>query len=944
MGNQPNSSKNRISPNKNNSKSSLSLSKRGNSLTSSRTQKTKLFKNGSLPRVSSFNNTNIITNNITSSNNSSSLRNSAKFTITAKNITIEKSSFAKSNAKVSDKTEINFIFSSLSTHPLFSMLDADSIKSIINKQINKVIVKPNAILYSSQSDPEYCYLLYKGKLLVKNDDDDTIIKEINVGNLFGEKDIIENNQRVDNVICDPNQESTIFALGKDYLLDIIKNIRKKYRENIETFFTSYFPLLNSYELIKKNIIHDCLILYNFKEDVQINYSNNIYIIYSGEVNTIYNQEIAKVLRKGDIIGYRELILPNSTSNISLVTKHPSEILAIPYNALKKAIPNNSYVDYLTYFIFSLCFQRSESLKALDPTVINKIYPLFTIESYLPNDIIYQKGDCLNEEVIILLEGNVFKNKEMHYEAVRNTILYEKELIINSHSVLIIEDLLAFPECVLMKCTNEQIKKVLNGMTLREILSNSTKKKALQNMTIELLKHCNCYNVSKIKLSELEKHISVEKYDNNVKIINQGSEDLSKFYIIKSGYVSFYINNKFIRTLATNSPFGFKALLSGYTKRTATAIAKGQCEIFAIYSKAFMNLVVNDNPQILNYFKNKIYLEDDTLTLNDLDNIRLLGKGSFGYVNLVKSKKNKFLYSIKAIPLIKIIESDMYELIQNERNILKLLDHNFLMKNVISLKNNEFVFLVNEYIKGKTLSKIIKEASYFNKTQSQFYIGSLLLVIEYLHSNNFIHRDIKPENIMVNNDGYIKLIDFGTVKETSSRNGTTHTMIGTPHYMAPEVIKGDSYGSSVDYWSIGICLYEFYCGKVPFGSDLKDPNEIYKAVLNADISFPSNMHDKEAMSLISGMLIKDEKKRLNRIDVRNHSWFEGFNWKGLEDMNVTVPFRPSGSDFDDINSKSSNYLNVLKVLVSTNSINKPNGDKKEITPNDIEKGEKWLTDF
>ena len=252
MGNQPNSSNNRISPNKNNSKSSLSLSKRGNSLTSSRTQKTKLFKNGSLPRVSSFNNTNIITNNITSSNNSSSLRNSAKYTITAKNITIEKSSFAKSNAKVSDKTEINFIFSSLSTHPLFSMLDADSIKSIINKQINKVIVKSNAILYSSQSAPEYCYLIYKGKLLVKNDDD-TIIKEINVGNLFGEGDIIENNQRMDNVICDPNQESTIFALGKDYLLDIIKNIRKKNRANLETFFTSYFPLLNSYELINNGL-------------------------------------------------------------------------------------------------------------------------------------------------------------------------------------------------------------------------------------------------------------------------------------------------------------------------------------------------------------------------------------------------------------------------------------------------------------------------------------------------------------------------------------------------------------------------------------------------------------------------------------------------------------------------------------------------------------------
>lgn len=937
MGNLP-TTKNKSS-NGNTLRNSSSI-QRGNFLSSSRSQKLKVVKNSTIPRVSSFGN-NILSSNL-NGNNSNSMRNSAKLTIKAKDISIEKSSLFKPVSKVTDKTEINYIISTLSKHPLFSSLETDYLKTMLAKQMNRMQIKNNTLIYGKQNEPDFCYLLYKGTILIK-DDDDVVQKEVKESELFGEEEIINNTMREYNAVCGSNSESIIFSLSKDNLLDAIKFIRKKNKENIDSFFNSYFPVMNMYDTIKKNLINDCVILYSFNEGVPINYQNNIYIIYSGEVNTIFDKEIAKVLRKGDIIGHRELIVPNAKPNISLMTKIQSEVIAIPYNVLKKVFPNNSYIYCVTFFMFYLCFQRSEILKNIDIGVLFKIYPLFSLQSILPNEVIYPKGDCLNEEVIVVLEGNIFKEQAMHYEAIRNTILYEKELIYNSHSVLVIEDLIAFPECVILRANNDKIKSVLNGMTLRDILNSTTKKKALQNMTVDLLKHCNCYNLSKIKLSELEKHISIEKYDHNVTIIKQGSKDLSKFYIIKSGYVSFYINNKFTRTLATNSPFGFKAYISNSPTRTATAIANGTCEVFAVSVKAFMNLVVNDNPQIMTYFKNKICLEDDTLTLPDFDNIRLLGKGSFGYVNLVKSKKNKYLYAIKAIPLMKIIQSDMYELIQNEKNILKMLDHNFLMKNVISLKNNDFVFIINEYIKGKTLSKIIKEASYFNKTQTQFYIGSLLVVIEYLHSNNFIHRDIKPDNIMINSNGYIKLIDFGTVKETSSRNGTTHTIIGTPHYMAPEVIMGQSYSSSVDFWSIGICLYEFYIGKVPFGSDLKDPNDIYKAVLNTEsVPYPNSMHDREAMSLINGMLAKDINKRLVGPEIKKHPWFEGFNWKGLDDMSLAAPIRPSGNDYDDNNSKTSNYLNMLKVLASSNE--NRNSNKKEITPLDIEKGEKWLKDF
>ncbi len=110
----------------------------------------------------------------------------------------------------------------------------------------------------------------------------------------------------------------------------------------------------------------------------------------------------------------------------------------------------------------------------------------------------------------------------------------------------------------------------------------------------------------------------------------------------------------------------------------------------------------------------------------------------------------------------------------------------------------------------------------NTYDSQFYLGSLILCVEYLHKNNIIYRDIKPENIMVDDKGFVKLIDMGTAKILKNKGGRTHTIIGTPHYMAPEILNGKGYTFSVDLWSIGICLYEFMCGCVPYAEDADDP--------------------------------------------------------------------------------------------------------------------------
>ena len=414
-------------------------------------------------------------------------------------------------------------------------------------------------------------------------------------------------------------------------------------------------------------------------------------------------------------------------------------------------------------------------------------------------------------------------------------------------------------------------------------------------------------------------------------------------MIKSGYVDIYVNNKYIRTLSMNSPFGFKAILSGSKVRTASAIANSPVEVYSIDYKAFDKFVLKENPIIMTFLKNKINLEDETVELEDLEYIRLLGKGSFGFVCLVRSKKTKALYAIKSVPLKKIMELDMYEGISNEKNALRMLDHNFILRQVKTLKNSQNIFFLNEYIKGKTLNKIIKDIGMLNKSQSQFYGASILLAIEYMHSNNLIHRDIKPENIMVSETGYIKLIDFGTVKETNSSDGTTHTSIGTPHYMAPEVIRGDSYNRRVDYWSIGVCIYEFICGKTPFAPDVKDPIEIYKAVQNDKVTFPNFVKDKDFINLINSMLEKDINKRKYGPEVKEMNWFKDYDYKSLSDMNTQVPTKPIMSESEDKGNSKFDYLNELKNLYNKYQKGKDNNNNL-LTDAQKQKGEEWLKNF
>ena len=246
-----------------------------------------------------------------------------------------------------------------------------------------------------------------------------------------------------------------------------------------------------------------------------------------------------------------------------------------------------------------------------------------------------------------------------------------------------------------------------------------------------------------------------------------------------------------------------------------------------------------------------------------------------------------------------------------------------MKLVRTFKNEDNIFYLTEFINGQVLGKYLEkksENSFLNKKETQFYIAFLFIILNYLNSKNIIHRDLKPDNIMIDKNGYLKLIDFGTAIIIQN---FTSTITGTPHYISPEVLLGNGYSFSCDYWSVGIITHVIYYNFFPFGNNCNDPIDIYKEILKKDINLPLN-GEQSVNSFIKCLLKKVVSKRICSFEnLRKHYFFKGFNWEDLIDFHIVPPYFPfvDNINFDKYNIKYLKYLesDLRKSNIILNSI-------------------------
>ncbi|XP_071063437.1 RAC-gamma serine/threonine-protein kinase isoform X5 [Dasypus novemcinctus] len=229
----------------------------------------------------------------------------------------------------------------------------------------------------------------------------------------------------------------------------------------------------------------------------------------------------------------------------------------------------------------------------------------------------------------------------------------------------------------------------------------------------------------------------------------------------------------------------------------------------------------------------------------------------------------------------------------ESRVLKNTRHPFLTSLKYSFQTKDRLCFVMEYVNGGELFFHLSRERVFSEDRTRFYGAEIVSALDYLHSGKIVYRDLKLENLMLDKDGHIKITDFGLCKEGITDAATMKTFCGTPEYLAPEVLEDNDYGRAVDWWGLGVVMYEMMCGRLPFYN--QDHEKLFELILMEDIKFPRTL-SSDAKSLLSGLLIKDPNKRLgggpdDAKEIMRHSFFSGVNWQDVYDKKLVPPFKP-----------------------------------------------------
>ena len=312
------------------------------------------------------------------------------------------------------------------------------------------------------------------------------------------------------------------------------------------------------------------------------------------------------------------------------------------------------------------------------------------------------------------------------------------------------------------------------------------------------------------------------------------------------------------------------------------------------------------------------LEDkDILREKDFNYLKVLGKGSFGKVLLAENKKTKDLYAIKIIKKNVILQNDDVDTVTYEKKVLVLAQQSpFLVQLHSCFQSKDRLFFVMEYVTGGDLLHKIQTFGKFKEPVAIFYAAEIALGLIFLHCHGIIYRDLKLDNIMLDHEGHIKIGDFGMCKEGIHGTITTKTFCGTPEYIAPELIKLQPYGKSVDWWAFGVLIFGMLVGKAPFYGENQE--ELFSAILDQTLHFPKFV-SKEAKSICTLLLVKNPRERLGcmgngGLDIKKHCFFKVINWNKVEAREVQPPTRPKKSDhrlaenFDD-------YFKTLSVSMT-----------------------------
>lgn len=442
-----------------------------------------------------------------------------------------------------------------------------------------------------------------------------------------------------------------------------------------------------------------------------------------------------------------------------------------------------------------------------------------------------------------------------------------------------------------------------------------------------------------ELDILAHALNVVSFEDKSKIIREGDTG-DTFFMISDGKVSVQKSGFEIMQLRSGEFFGERALLAN-EPRAADCVAVGQVECLTLQRDAFERLLGKLDHIMQREIQRQQMMQQAVLgkvdirsaapavkqiLFKDLEKIRTIGSGTFGRVLLVRHRPTNQAFALKCMQKANIVETHQQKNVLYEKGIIQECDHPLILKLFETYSDANQLYMLFELVQGGELWSLLYEKAFqvargiagaFDVSVARFYASNVAESLRYLQKMEVAYRDLKPENLVIDSQGYLKMVDFGFAKHVPYyRSGMlmerSFTLCGTPEYLAPELVLNKGHGKAVDHWALGCLLYELIAGRTPFQHN--DQNKIFEKIIQgrAQIKFHPKF-DPDAKDLVLKLLEPNPALRIGSLaggmqDVLNHPFFANakFDWAALAKKTMKAPFVPQLKDaFDAANFDAAN---------------------------------------
>jgi cGMP-dependent protein kinase len=639
--------------------------------------------------------------------------------------------------------------------------------------------------------------------------------------------------------------------------------------------------------------------------------DNFYVIERGTFDIIVGGKKVAEFGEGTAgMSFGELaLLYNSPRAATVRSTSLAKLWAIGRATFRHIIANSNAAQMSK---LKGTLRRVALLKDLEEDQLNRVAAAAQLVTFRPGDQIIRKGD-IGDVFYIIEKGKVICKDLPGGQS--NNVLHQGDYF-GERALLKDEpraaNVYAESDCSLMALHREDFNALLGH--LRDVLDYNLGMRVL--LCVPLFR-----SLSSQEREALFEALRPVSFGASEYCITEGEYN-STFYIIKEGVAGVYKGESEVNRLSAGQWFGDAELMSssGVAEQSVATLTELEC--FGLEKSVFEELL-GPMEELLSRAAppaeaqamgggggggggggSSVALIPEPRPMADIrfDELEMratLGTGTFGRVRLAHQPSTGSVYALKILQKAQVVALRQETNIMNEKRLLASLDHPFVLRLHQTFKDKNCLYMLLDLVQGGELFSRLQNANgRVSVSDARFYAACVLDAFDYLHSKYILYRDLKPENLLIDDKGYIKVVDFGFAKVVPDR---TYTLCGTPEYLAPELVLGKGHDKGVDYWALGVLIYEMVVGYSPFADHQNgDQMVICRNILRGDLAFPSWCNDAKVKESVKLLLEKEPTKRIGSLkgaakDIKALRFFNGIEWDALRAKKLPAPWVPKVKD-------------------------------------------------